>query len=58
MYSMASAVFCASVWIPFFKMPGMLYLMSGNWVLFQAGSAQCVGIGLFVWSMGQFVLGG
>ena len=29
----------------------MLSLMSGNWVLFQAGSVHCVGIGLFMWSM-------
>ena len=51
MYSMVSAFFSASVWIPFFRMPGMLSLMSGNWVLFQAGSVQHVETGLFVWSM-------
>ena len=51
MISMVSAFFSASVLIPFFRIPGMLSLMSGNWVLFQAGGVQCVAIGLFVWSM-------
>ena len=51
MNSMVSAFFSAYVWIPFFRMPGMLPLMSGNWVVFQAGSVHCVAIGLSVWSM-------
>ena len=51
MYSIVSAFFSASVWISFFRMPGVLSLMSGNWVLFQTGCGQCVGIYLFMWSM-------
>ena len=41
MNSIVSAFISAPVWIPFFGLPGMLSIMSGNGVLFQAGSGQC-----------------
>ena len=48
---MVTGLFLTFVCIPFLMMPGKLPLIGENWVLFQAASVQCVGIGLFMSSM-------